>query len=110
MEKKTFELAKESLGKYSIYSLFVQAIGIPEDMDGTDRYALMLDVESGDLFFLDYAVNHNGWNKTAEQQNPWITLGWVSASDILMGDPAGEIETNLLEQVEQAEQLKKEHI
>jgi len=51
----------------------------------------MFDVETNEVFFLPYATKGNGWSETAESQNPWKTLDFVSAKEILMGDPAGRI-------------------
>lgn len=112
MKRETFELAKKSLQKFSIEGLFELATGkFAEDMEGheaTNEYPLMMNVENGDLFFLEYAVNHNGLNMIAEQQNPWVTLGWVSARDINMGDPAGDIESKLSYMVDYREQYERE--
>ena len=49
------------------------------------NYALMVNVETDNIFILNYAENGNGWAKIAESQNPWICIGYVSACDIQSG-------------------------
>ena len=46
------------------------------------RYAVMFNVETDELFFLNYATNDNGWANIAESQNPWVLVGYVSAIDV----------------------------
>jgi hypothetical protein len=110
MKKETLNSAKEALKSNSLYQLFVEAIGTPEEIENDDssRYALMFNVETNELFFLKYATTENTWAKTAESQNPWILLGYVSATDILMGDPASEISDRLDYEFEQHEQMERE--
>lgn len=98
MTKETLTAVLAALEASNLDSLYASAIGEPEEMEdyaATDNYALMFNVETDAIFFLPYAKNNNGWNKTAESQNPWITIGWVSASDIIMGDPKTEIKDTL---------------
>ncbi len=111
MTRETFESVKKALAENSIYNLFSEAIGVAEDIENDDSksYALMFNVETNELFFLSYAHNENSWAKTAESQNPWVCIGYVSATTILMGDPAGEIESQLLYNIEQQEQMEKEY-
>lgn len=110
MNRETFEAVKTALSENSISSLFSEKIGVPEDVENEDQsaYALMFNIETNELFFLHYATAENSWAKTAEQQNPWICIGYISATDILMGDPAGYIESELLYKVEQQEQMDAE--
>ncbi len=73
------------------YEIFEEAIGCqPEDVEESEsgeEYAVMFNVETDRVFILEYAKRGNGWAKTAESQNPWILLGYLSAQDILMGSP-----------------------
>ena len=72
----------------SIYQIYETAIGkCAEEDDSGDSYALMYDIEKEELFILEYATPDSGWAKTAEQQNPWIHIGYVDAEEIIMGDP-----------------------
>lgn len=111
MNQETLIAAKKALDENSIYSLFTEKIGTPEDVEGENQnaYALMFNVETDELFFLDYATPENGWAKTAEQQNPWIHLGYVSATDILMGDPASYISDELDYTFKQQQQMDSEY-
>lgn len=97
MNQETLIAVKIALEKKSIYSLFSDVIGIPEEIENenSDRYALMFNVENNELFFLPYATHDNNWAQIAEQQNPWIKIGSVNATDILMGNPASEIADRL---------------
>lgn len=104
MKQETLDAAKKALAENSICALFTSAIGKePEDVEENDviSYALMFNVETDELFFLSYATPENSWAKTAEGQNPWILLGYVSATDILMGDPAAYISEKLDYEFEQ---------
>ena len=47
------------------------------------EYAVMFNVETDELFFLNYATRDNGWAETAASQNPWVLVGYVSAIDIV---------------------------
>lgn len=68
----------------------------PEDFEDNEQgYAIMFNIETEKLFMLGYATPENGWDKTAEQQNPWIRVGFVSAETIIAGDPAYQIEQNV---------------
>jgi len=49
------------------------------------RYALMFNVETDELFFLNDATTENNWASVAENQNPWVIAGYVSANDIMNG-------------------------
>ena len=54
MNQETLIAVKIALEKKSIYSLFSDVIGIPEEIENenSDRYALMFNVENNELFFL----------------------------------------------------------
>lgn len=107
MTNETLASVLAALEVANLDTLYTSVIGIPEDMEDdavTDNYALMFNVETDAIFFLPYAVNGNGWNKTAESQNPFITIGWVSASDIIMGDPKKEIADKLNYEFQQKNQ------
>lgn len=109
MTQETLTAAKAALENNSLYSLFSEAVGTPEENENSDSYALMFNVETNDLFFLHYATQDNNWAEIAQQQNPWIKIGSVSASDILMGDPASEISDRLDYEFEQQQQMEAEH-
>lgn len=111
MNHQTLSAAKKALEENSIYHLFEKKIGTPECVENEDQtaYALMFNVETDELFFLDYADPGNGWAKIAEGQNPWILLGYVSATDILMGNPASDISDRLDYEFEQAQQMDSEY-
>lgn len=110
MTQETLTAIKKSLDECSIYSLFSEQIGTPEDLgDEQDtEYALMFNVETDDLFFLHYATPDNSWAKTAESQNPWLHLGYISAEDILMGDPVSYVADELDYKFEQQQEMNNE--
>jgi hypothetical protein len=54
------------------------------ESDDTE-YAVMFNVETESLFFLNYATKDNGWARTAASQNPWVVVGYVSALAIVAG-------------------------
>ena len=109
MKRTAYESVKLALANHRIYDLFAEKIGTPEEVEDDNNNAYALIYSKGQLFFLDYATRENGNAKTYEQQNDGICIGYVSATDILMGDPAGQIEEELLWKVEQAEQMEKEY-
>lgn len=111
MTQETLTAVKEALENKSLNSLFSEAIGMPEDVENEDNnyYALMFNVETDELFFLSYATQDNNWAKIAESQNPWINIGYVSATDIIMGDPASEIADRLDCEFEQHQQMENEY-
>lgn len=89
MNNEIYESIKTALENASFSSLFEEVIGVPEEVseDDDNKYALMFNVETEELFFLDYAHKGNSWNKTAESQNPWITAGFFSAEEVIDGNP-----------------------
>lgn len=54
------------------------------ESDDTE-YAVMFNVETDELFFLNYATKDNSWANTAASQNPWVIVGYVSALAIIAG-------------------------
>ena len=110
MTQELLDTVKKTLSTVSIYTLFTDTIGMPEDVENEDdnKYALMFNHEKNECFFLDYAVFGNGWDETAEGQNPWMLLGYISATDILMNDPKGEIIDLLQEKIDIKESYERE--
>jgi hypothetical protein len=109
---ETFAAILNALENTSIYHIFSDAIGTPEETDSDDSYALMFNMDNNTLFFLSYATNENKWADTAEQQNPWFCIGYVNANECIDGDPAGRIEGDLKyakEEFEAMERAEKEH-
>jgi hypothetical protein len=104
---ETFESIINALENTSIYQLFSDTIGVPEDDDSEKSYALMYNLDKNELFFLNYANPDNSWAKTAEQQNPWVHLGYVDASECIDGDPAGRIEGDLKHNKEEFEAMER---
>lgn len=92
MKKETYEAIVNALENTNFSTIYKSAIGKqPEDAndDGsTERYAVMFNVETDEVFMLHYATPGNGWAETAAGQNPWLHLGYISATDIIMNDPA----------------------
>lgn len=65
----------------------------PEEFeDNLQDYAVMYDMNVKSIFMLPYATPSDNWAKIAEQQNPWIHLGYLSAEEIIVGDPSSYIE------------------
>lgn len=93
MTNETASAVITALEEVHFPSIYADAIGSDvEEQEGEDTfkaYAVMFNVETDRIFMLEYATEGNGWAETAESQNPWICLGYVSAEDIMAGDPAG---------------------
>ena len=89
--QKVIELIKET----NFENLFVNAFGQDETKvmfqgneennhcSDTTEYALMMNVETDELFILNYATKDNNWVYIAEQQNSWICLGYISPFDVI---------------------------
>jgi hypothetical protein len=91
MNKETYDAIVIALENTYFSGIFSKAIGVdPEETknyDATDKYAVMFNVETDEIFMLHYAAPGNGWAETAAGQNPWIHLGYLSAEDILCNNP-----------------------
>ena len=89
--QKAIELIKET----NFEKLFVNAFGQEETKvmfqgneennycSDTTEYALMMNVETDELFILHYATKDNNWADIAEQHNPWICVGYISPFDVI---------------------------
>jgi hypothetical protein len=87
IKSEVFEQIIEALNETSAYSLFEKNIGLPEEHCEDEPVALMWNLDEENLMVLHYANPSNGWAKIAEQQNPWILLGYFSGYDCIDGDP-----------------------
>jgi hypothetical protein len=92
IKKEVFAKIIEALQEGSAYNIFNKEIGMPEEHTEDEAVALMWDLDSEKLILIKYANPSNSWAKTAEGQNPWIHLGYVSGYDCIDGDPFGYIE------------------
>jgi hypothetical protein len=93
MNINTLQAINISVSEANLETLFTKAFGKRkaktmlygnkknEYCSDDTRYALMFNVETDELFFLNYATSENNWASVAESQNPW----YVSASDIMSG-------------------------
>ena len=76
-----------ALNETSISDLFTEA-GFDLYTDETceeysdELHPLMFNMDTDKLFFLGYGTPNDGWVKTAEQQNPWKHICYLSAQDV----------------------------
>lgn len=91
ISEKELKKIEYALKNKSAYKLFSQEIGFPEENTDNEGFALMWNLDNSKLFLLPYAKPSNSWAKTAESQNPWIHLGYISGIDCIDGDPFGYI-------------------
>lgn len=89
MNNQTYDQIINKLKSIDIYLLIANYFGedwskmtCDENGEAEDiKYAIMFNVETFEIFPLHYATIDNNWNEIAESQNPWITIGFVSALD-----------------------------
>lgn len=107
LRNENLSAAISALEAVDFNALYTERFGrTPEDADddqATEQHPVLFDLVEKDIYFfpeMDFLAAHL-------QQNACVRIGAVSASDIIMGDPAGEIIDSLLHAAEEADAMDK---